>query len=50
VPKKDVFGAYADFCAEHRYESTTLASFGKFLKKVHITTTSPPPTCCKSAF
>ncbi|ELR25689.1 RFX DNAbinding domain containing protein [Acanthamoeba castellanii str. Neff] len=34
VPKKDVFGAYADFCAEHHYESTTSASFGKFLKKI----------------
>ncbi|ELR21695.1 uncharacterized protein ACA1_231820 [Acanthamoeba castellanii str. Neff] len=30
VPKKDVFGAYADFCAQHHYESTTPASFGKY--------------------
>jgi hypothetical protein len=34
VPKKEVFGAYVDFCAAHHYESTTSASFGKFLKKI----------------
>jgi hypothetical protein len=41
VPKREVFGAYVDFCSEHHFESTTPASFGKFLKKVRLT---PPPS------
>jgi hypothetical protein len=36
VPKREVFGAYVDFCSEHHFESTTPASFGKFLKKVRL--------------
>ncbi|ELR16246.1 uncharacterized protein ACA1_310750 [Acanthamoeba castellanii str. Neff] len=32
--KKDVHAAYSAFCAEHRFETTTNAAFGKMFKRV----------------
>ncbi len=43
MPKREVFGAYVDFCSESHFESTTPASFGKFLKKVPLPSHLSPP-------
>lgn len=43
--KKDVHAAYSAFCAEHRFETTTNAAFGKMFKRVFPSAgTHAPPS------
>jgi hypothetical protein len=43
--KKDVHAAYSAFCAEHRFETTTNAAFGKMFKRVFPSAGTHAPPC-----